>query len=83
MRRTAAPRALSYEAGMNDDTLERLETKIAFLERAIIELSDEVYRQRQELDALRARVAGLERRVAATASEAEDDSARDQRPPHY
>jgi SlyX protein len=68
---------------MNDATVERLEVKVAFLERANIELSDEVYRQRQELDELRARLTALTGRLEARASPAADDGPADQRPPHY
>ena len=38
---------------MQDATAELLELKIAYLERANIELSDVLYRQQQELDRLR------------------------------
>ncbi len=38
---------------MDQDTVERLELKLAFLERANAELSDVVYRQHKELEALR------------------------------
>ncbi len=68
---------------MNDDTLERLEVKVAFLERANIELSDEVYRQRRELDELRSRLAGLASRLEASPPAAGETRAQDERPPHY
>jgi uncharacterized coiled-coil protein SlyX len=68
---------------MNDDTLERLEVKVAFLERANVELSDEVYRQRRELDELRFRLAGLASRMEASAPEPGEKRAQDERPPHY
>ena len=34
---------------MNSEEIERIETKIAFLESANVELSDVVYRQQQEM----------------------------------
>ena len=39
-------------------TLEQIETKIAYLERANSELSDVVFRQHQEIETLRAHIAG-------------------------
>ena len=68
---------------MNDDTLERLEVKVAFLERANIELSDEVYRQRRELDDLRSRLTGLASRLEASPPATGENRAQDERPPHY
>ena len=68
---------------MNTD-LERLELKIAYLERANNELSDVVYRQQQELDQLKARVAALTERVEAVKDEEATPYTLDQeRPPHY
>ena len=68
----AAPDARSDNAERTTDDLttmnesiERLELKLAFLERANQELSDVVYRQQQELEELRTRVALLETRVDA------------------
>ena len=52
---------------MSSPTIELLETKIAYLERAAAELSDEVYRQSQTLDALRAQLNSLLVRMDASA----------------
>jgi len=68
---------------MNDDTLERLEVTVAFLERANTELSDEVYRQRRELDELRSHLARLASRVDASPSAEAENRSQDERPPHY
>lgn len=68
---------------MNDDAIERLETKLAFLERAGAELEDEVYRQRKELDELRARFATLAERIESSSGASTDRAAADERPPHY
>ena len=46
---------------MTPETLEQIETKIAFLERANAELSDVVYRQKKEIDELRARLSASPR----------------------
>jgi SlyX protein len=69
---------------MNDNPLEQIETKLAFLERANSELSDVVFRQQRVIDALRAQVAMLAAQMRA--SPASDESLRtpeDERPPHY
>ena len=48
---------------MNAEDLERLELKIAYLERANQELSDVVFRQQQELRALSEQIIALVGRV--------------------
>lgn len=68
---------------MTDDRLEALETKVAFLESANVELSDELFRQRRELDDLRSRLAGLSSRLEAAQGAAEGEATREERPPHY
>jgi SlyX protein len=68
---------------MTPETLEQIETKIAFLERANAELSDVVYRQRQELDELRARLAGIAARLDAGQAESRPYSMEEEKPPHY
>jgi uncharacterized coiled-coil protein SlyX len=68
---------------MNDETAERLELKIAYLERANIELSDVVYRQQQELETLRLQVGSLASRVEGLKTESEPYSTEQERPPHY
>jgi uncharacterized coiled-coil protein SlyX len=68
---------------MNAHTLEQIETKIAFLERANVELSDVVFRQHREIEALRAQILGLAARIDAAQSDTEQRSPEDERPPHY
>ena len=63
--------------------VERLESKIAFLERANNELSDVVYRQHQEIQALRARLDSLAERLTAVSAPSETRTLEDERPPHY
>jgi SlyX protein len=73
-----------YTVEMDSDTIERLETKIAFLESANLELSDVVYRQQQEIRALRARVDALAQQLmTATQTPATPRGPEDERPPHY
>lgn len=69
---------------MNDEALERIELKIAFLERANNELSDVVYRQQQELQALGEKLATLNNRIEAAKTEQQTPyTLEEERPPHY
>jgi uncharacterized coiled-coil protein SlyX len=68
---------------MNAHTLEQLETKIAFLERANVELSDVLFRQHQDIETLRAQIAGLAARIDAAQSDTAVRAPEDERPPHY
>jgi SlyX protein len=68
---------------MNDETLEQIQTKIAFLERANADLSDVVYRQQQEIRALGARIKEVSERLETAQSEERQISPEDERPPHY
>jgi uncharacterized coiled-coil protein SlyX len=68
---------------MNDTALEQIQTKIAFLERANSELSDQVYRQHQEIETLKIRLGELAERLQAALSEARMRTPDEERPPHY
>ena len=68
---------------MNAQSLEQIETKIAFLERANAELSDVVFRQQREIEALRAQIAALAARVEAAQSDTDVRTPEEERPPHY
>jgi uncharacterized coiled-coil protein SlyX len=68
---------------MNVHTLEQIETKIAFLERANTELSDVVFRQHREIEALRAQIAALAARIEAVQSDTGTRTPEEERPPHY
>jgi SlyX protein len=70
---------------MNSEAIERLETKIAFLESANLELSDVVYRQQQEILALRGRLEALAQRLEEAVAQAPEPlrTAEEERPPHY
>jgi len=50
---------------MNEQALEQIQTKIAFLEQANAELSDVVFRQQLEIRALGARIKEVSERLAA------------------
>ena len=49
-------------------TLQEIEIKLAFLERANVELSDVIYRQQRELEAMQARLKLFEAQLAALQS---------------
>ncbi len=63
--------------------IEQLEIKIAFLEQANGQLSEELYRQRRELEALRAQLAVLQQRLEAAQSQSTTYSPEQEKPPHY
>lgn len=65
-----------------EDPLERIQTKIAFLEQAMAELSDVVFRQHKEIQALDAQIKALKDRLAG-ASLDEARTLEQERPPHY
>ena len=67
-----------------DQRIDQLEFKIAFLEEAAAQLSDVVYEQRQQIEALRLQLAGFMSRVeAAQAQSATPYTAEEEKPPHY
>jgi SlyX protein len=68
---------------MSTEAIERLEMKIAYLERANNELSDVVYRQQREIQGLRAKMDTLADRVSAMPAADEARTPEDERPPHY
>lgn len=68
---------------MSDDAIERLELKVAYLERAQQELSDALYSQRQEVDRLAARLDALISRLADSDGGPQRFDPEAERPPHY
>jgi uncharacterized coiled-coil protein SlyX len=68
---------------MTPETLEQIEIKIAFLERANAELSDVVYQLRREIDSLHGRLAGLTARIDSGQSPERPYSLEEEKPPHY
>jgi uncharacterized coiled-coil protein SlyX len=68
---------------MKPETLERLELKIAYLERANTELSDVVYRQQREIAGLQERFATLKDQFEALKSQPTQYTAEEEKPPHY
>jgi SlyX protein len=68
---------------MNTDDIERIDLRIAYLERANNDLSEVVYRQQQEIDTLRAQIAALSGKMESAVSEQTLYTAEQERPPHY
>jgi uncharacterized coiled-coil protein SlyX len=68
---------------MNDETLEQIQTKIAFLERAASELSDTVFRQHQEIQALQAKLDAVMDRLSAPQTDEGVRPPEHELPPHY
>jgi SlyX protein len=67
---------------IQDDPLEGVQTKIAYLERSIAELSDAVFRQHQDIQSLAAQLKAITERMVATPSD-EPRTLEQERPPHY
>ena len=65
-----------------DDPLERVQSKIAFLERAIVELSDAVFRQHQDIQSIEAQLKAIRDRMAGMPSD-DGRTLEQERPPHY
>ncbi len=65
------------------EAIEILELKIAYLERTSAELSDVIYRQQQEIDALRLQVQAVLARVDSMKVEPAPWTEEEERPPHY
>jgi uncharacterized coiled-coil protein SlyX len=64
------------------ESLEQIQSKIAYLERAMAELSDVVFRQHGEIQMLEAQLKAVRERIEGAPSE-EMRSAEQERPPHY
>jgi SlyX protein len=75
--------AKGYTSVMNEETLEQIQTKIAFLERAASELSDVVFRQHTEIQAIEAKLSAIADRLSRAESSADPRPPAEERPPHY
>jgi uncharacterized coiled-coil protein SlyX len=67
---------------MSQDALEEVQSKIAYLERAMAELGEVVFRQHGEIQVLEAKIRALTDRIELAASP-EMRAADSERPPHY
>ncbi|HEU4590135.1 MAG TPA: SlyX family protein [Steroidobacteraceae bacterium] len=63
--------------------LDAIEEKVAFLERAVNELSDVVARQQKELDLARERNQRLMEKLAAAEADFGPSATAYEKPPHY
>jgi uncharacterized coiled-coil protein SlyX len=72
-----------YTRQMNDEALEQIQTKIAFLERATSELSDVVFRQHREIQALEAKLKAVADRLSGAQSDEVLRPPDQEKPPHY
>lgn len=79
----AAPARKDYTSPMNNETLEQIQTKIAFLERGSAELSDVVFGLHKEIQALEAKLEALRDRLSGAQSDEAPRSLEQERPPHY
>lgn len=63
--------------------IDELETRLAHQDQAILELSDEVYRQQRQIAELERRLAALSERVQTLGSQSPAPRPEDEVPPHY
>jgi SlyX protein len=67
----------------NDDRITELETRVAHQDHALAELSDEIYRQQQQITRLEDQSRQLVARVEALAVADASGDPSDEVPPHY
>jgi len=70
-------------APLNEDRIEALESKVAYLELGNQELSDVLYRQQQLVDALAARLERLTERLKSLEEQPRGYTEQEEAPPHY
>jgi uncharacterized coiled-coil protein SlyX len=68
---------------MQTEPLEEVQSKIAFLEQAIAELSDVVFRQHKEIQLLEMQLNAVKERLDSARSDAVTRTVEQERPPHY
>ena len=68
---------------MHSEPLEEVQSKIAFLEQAIAELGDVVFRQHKEIQLLEVRLNALMERLESARPDEPTRTAEQERPPHY
>jgi SlyX protein len=67
---------------MQEESLEQIQSKIAYLERSIVELSDVVFLQHKEIRLLEAKLQAIRERLEGAQSD-EARTVEQERPPHY
>ncbi|GBE02905.1 hypothetical protein BMS3Bbin06_00661 [bacterium BMS3Bbin06] len=68
---------------MNEDRLVEIETKIAFQKNTIKDLSDTVYNQQKQIDALYETLKHLIDRIRDSSIISPGETLKDEKPPHY
>jgi uncharacterized coiled-coil protein SlyX len=68
---------------MDRESLEQVQSKIAYLEQAVAELSDVVFRQHRELEALELQFKAMRERLASARPDEAARTPEQERPPHY
>ncbi len=68
---------------MNEDRLVVIETKIAFQEKTIKDLSDIVYNQQKLIDALNKTMKHVIDRIKDSSLMTPGENLKDEKPPHY
>jgi uncharacterized coiled-coil protein SlyX len=68
---------------MDEETLEQMQIKLAFLEGAVSELSDVVFRQHREIQAVEAKLKAVSDRLDSVRSDETLRPLEQERPPHY
>jgi len=68
---------------MNEDRLVEIETKMAFQENTIKDLSDAVYSQQKQIDTLNKTIKQLVGQIEDSSVISPRGSLKDEKPPHY
>ena len=68
---------------MNEQQISELEIKVAFLEQAIQDLSEEFLAQQKDLIKLKSQFSTLSSKLELIESDQNQGSVVDERPPHY
>jgi len=78
-----AGRLLESVAMANADALESLETRVAFQDESIKELSDELFRQQKQIETLEEACRLMAQQLRAIAEGDGEAAGADETPPHY
>lgn len=68
---------------MTDERLEKIESKISFLEDTVDDLNKTIYAQQKEIDQLRAVIESLASHVRDLSDTVGERGPANERPPHY
>ena len=68
---------------MNEERLEKIETKIAFLEDTVEGLNQTIYAQQKQMDQMQAIIASLASRVRDLSDTVGERLPANEKPPHY